>query len=64
VTFHLGGQPLRIGRAAGDGGLLVAAGGEVGLELGELRRGRLAVADQLGEDLQALAAGVLGAQPG
>jgi hypothetical protein len=64
VAFHLGGQPLRIHRAAGDGGLLVAAAGEVGLELGELLGGRLAVACRLGQDLQALGAGVLGAESG
>jgi hypothetical protein len=64
VAFHLGGQPLSVDGAASDRCLLVAAGGEVGLELGELRRGRLAVADRFGEDLQALAVGVLGAQPG
>ena len=47
VAFHLGGQPLRIGGAAGDRGLLVAAGGEMGLQPGELLRGRPAVADRL-----------------
>jgi hypothetical protein len=64
AAFHLGGQPLRINRAAGDGGLLMAAAGEVGLELGELLGGRLAVACRLGQDLQALGAGVLGAESG
>jgi hypothetical protein len=64
VAFHLGGQPLGIGGAAGDGGLLVAAGGEVRLQPGELLGGGAAVADGLAEDLHALRALVLGAQPG
>jgi hypothetical protein len=61
VAFDLGGQPLRIDRAAADGGVLVAAGGEMGLQLLKLLGRGMAVADRLGEDLQALAAGVLGA---
>jgi hypothetical protein len=64
VAFHFGGQPLRIGGVAGDGGLLVAASGKVGLQPGELPGGGAAVADRLAQDLQTLAAGVLGAQPG
>jgi hypothetical protein len=64
VAFHLGGQPLSIGRVAADGGLLVAIGGEMGLQPGQLPGGGAAVADRLAQDLQALAAGVLGAQPG
>jgi hypothetical protein len=43
---------------------VVAAGGEMGLQIGELRWGRVAVADGLAEDLQAVGAGVLGAQSG
>jgi hypothetical protein len=64
VAFHLGRQPLRIGRVAGDAGLLMAAGGEMRLQPGQLPRGRPAVADRPGEHLQTVAAGVLGAQPG
>ena len=64
VAFHLDGQPLGVGGAAGDRRLLVAAGGEMGLQPRQLLGGRLAVADGLAEDLQALGAGVLGAQPG
>jgi hypothetical protein len=45
VAFHLGGQPLRIGGVAADSSLLVAAGGEVGLQSGQLLRRRPAVAD-------------------
>jgi hypothetical protein len=42
----------------------MAAGGEMRLQLGELRWGRVAVADGLTEALQALGAVVLGAQAG
>jgi hypothetical protein len=61
VAFHLGGQPFGVGGAAGDRRLLVAAGGEMGLQPGQLLGGRLAVADGLAEALQALGAVVLGA---
>jgi len=64
AAFHLGRQPLGVGGAAGDRRLLVAAGGEMRLQIGELRWGRVAVADGLAEDFQAVGAGVLGAQPG
>jgi hypothetical protein len=64
VAFHLGGQPLRIDRATADAGLLVAAGGEMGLQPRQLPGRGAAVADRLSKDLEALAAGVLGAQPG
>jgi hypothetical protein len=64
VAFHLDGQLLGVGGAAGDRRLLVAACGEMRLQPRQLLGGRLAVADGLAEDLQALPAGVLGAQPG
>jgi hypothetical protein len=64
VAFERGGQPLRIDRTAGDGGLLVAAGGEVGMQPGQLPGGGVAVADRLIQNVKALAAGLLGAQPG
>jgi hypothetical protein len=47
VAFHLGGQPLRINRAAGDAGLLVATGGEVGPQPRQLPGRGAAVADRL-----------------
>jgi hypothetical protein len=61
VAFHLGGQPLRIGRVAGDGGLLVATSGEVGLQCLKLIGSRAALADRLTHDRQPLTALVLGA---
>jgi hypothetical protein len=61
VAFHLGGQPLRIDRAAGDRRLLMAAGSEMPLQPGELTGRRAAVAYGLVEDIQALGAVVLGA---
>jgi hypothetical protein len=50
VALHRGGQPLGVGGgAAGDGGLLVAAGGEVRLQPSKLLGGGAAVADGLGQ---------------
>jgi hypothetical protein len=47
AAFHLDRQPLRVGGAAGDRGVLVAACGEMALQPGELLRGGAAVADRL-----------------
>jgi hypothetical protein len=64
AAFHLDGQPFGVGGASGERRLLVAAGGEMGLQIGELRWGWVAVADGLAEGLQAVGAVVLGAQAG
>jgi hypothetical protein len=53
VVFPLDRPSLGIGGAAGDRGVLVAAGGEVPLQPGELLRGRAAVAGWLAEHLKA-----------
>ena len=67
MAFHLGGQPLRIGGVAGDGGLLVAAVGVGGLQPGSCSGVGAAVADRLGPQAGqppvALLAGAQGVQP-
>ncbi len=63
VAFHLGRHLLGVGGAAGDRGLLVAAGGEVRLQPRKLPRRGAAMADWLADRVQALRAFVLDAQP-